>query len=224
MAGRIHPSPRAGGKERPAITIKPANEASWEDLKRIFGARGEGAICWCQRYKLKPREAFKHWPAEVRAERLRAQTHCGDARAKTTTGLVAYLDDEPAGWCAVEPRVNYAGLTRVYRVPWLGRAEDKSDPSVWAVTCVFTRAGYRRRGVNYALARAALDFANARGARALEAYPMITAPGEDIAWGELHVGSRSIFAAAGFSEVSRPTPRRAVMRIDFLPRGAKTRR
>jgi hypothetical protein len=32
---------------------------------------------------------------------------------------------------------------------------------------------------------------------------------------ESHVGSRSIFAAAGFAEVSRPTLRRVVMRIDF---------
>ena len=55
----------------------------------------------------------------------------------------------------------------------------------------------------------------ARGARALEGYPMITHPGHDIAWGELHVGSRSIFAAAGFSEVHQPTLRRVVMRIDF---------
>ena len=99
------------------ISVLPANEASWDDLKRIFGTRGEAAICWCQRYKLKPREAFKHWPAELRAERLREQTHCGDARAKTTTGLVAYLDGEPVGWCAVEPRANYEGLLRVYRVP-----------------------------------------------------------------------------------------------------------
>jgi hypothetical protein len=34
-------------------------------------------------------------------------------------------------------------------------------------------------------------------------------------WGELHVGSRSIFAAAGFAELSRPTLRQVVMRIDF---------
>ena len=197
------------------LSILPANEASFEDLQAIFGTRGEAAGCWCQRYKLKPREAFKHWPAEVRAERLRRQTNCGNRSAKTTTGLVAYLDGEPVGWCAVEPRANYEGLARVYRVPWLGRAEDKSDASVWAVTCVFTRAGYRRRGLSYALARAAIDFARARGARALEAYPMVTRPGEEIAWGELHVGSRSIFSAAGFKEVSRPTPRRVVMRIEF---------
>jgi hypothetical protein len=52
-------------------------------------------------------------------------------------------------------------------------------------------------------------------ARALEGYPMITHPGQEVTWGELHVGSRSIFAAAGFAEVSRPTLRRVVMRIDF---------
>jgi len=31
----------------------------------------------------------------------------------------------------------------------------------------------------------------------------------------LYVGSREIFAAAGYHEVSNPTPRRAVMRVDL---------
>jgi hypothetical protein len=44
---------------------------------------------------------------------------------------------------------------------------------------------------------------------------MLTEPGKEITWGELHLGSRSIFAAAGFGEVSRPSRRRVVMRIDF---------
>jgi GNAT superfamily N-acetyltransferase len=197
------------------ISVVAANKASWDDLRTIFGARGEAFVCQCQRYKLEPRESFRRVPVEVRAERLRHQTNCGNPGARTTSGLVAYLHGEPAGWCAVEPRPNYVGLLRVYRVPWLDRAEDKADASIWAVTCVFARAGYRRRGISYALARAAVDFARQHGASALEAYPMITEPGQDIPWGELHVGSRSIFAAAGFAEVGRPTPRRVVMRIDF---------
>jgi hypothetical protein len=44
---------------------------------------------------------------------------------------------------------------------------------------------------------------------------MITVPGKDIPWGELHVGSYNTFIAAGFHEVTRPTKRRAVMRIEF---------
>ena len=66
-----------------------------------------------------------------------------------------------------------------------------------------------------ALAAATVPFARERGARALEAYPMITEPGQEITWGETHVGTRSIFEAAGFQEVARATLRRVVMRIDF---------
>jgi GNAT superfamily N-acetyltransferase len=199
----------------PQLIIVPANEASWEALQAVFGTRGTAATCQCQRYKLRPRESFSSFPAEERAFRFRQQTDCGHPESDTTSGLVAYLDGEPVGWCAVEPRTAYPGLLRVYRVPWEGRAEDKTDDSVWAVTCVFTRAGFRRRGISRALARAAVDFARRRGARALEAYPMITEPGKDIPWDEIHVGSRSIFAAAGLKKVGQPTKRRAVMRIDF---------
>ncbi len=83
------------------------------------------------------------------------------------------------------------------------------------MTCFAIRRGFRRCGVSRALARAAVDFPRERGARALEGHPMIPEPGKDVPWGELHVGHRSIFAAAGFTEVSRPTLRRVVMRIDL---------
>jgi GNAT superfamily N-acetyltransferase len=86
---------------------------------------------------------------------------------------------------------------------------------VWAVTCLVTRKGYRKRGITYALAAATVGFAKEQGARALEAYPMTTSPGQEITWGELHVGSRQVFADAGFTEVTHPSPRRVVMRIDF---------
>jgi GNAT superfamily N-acetyltransferase len=195
-----------------AISVKPANEASGEDLQTIFGTRGQGARCQCQRYKLRARESFGSFPAEERAHRLREQTDCGHPESDTTSGLVAYLDGNPVGWCAVEPRTAYEGLVRNYRVPWEGRAEDKADDSVWAVTCLFTRAGFRKRGVSRALARAAVDFARERGARAIEGYPITT---KNVIAEELHVGTEGVFAAAGFTEVSRPTLRRVVMRVDF---------
>jgi GNAT superfamily N-acetyltransferase len=196
----------------PAISVVPANEASWEDLQTVFGTRGQASRCQCQRYKLRPRESFASFPAEERAHRLRQQTDCGHRESDTTSGLVAYLDGEPVGWCAVEPRTAYEGLVRNYRVPWEGRAEDKADDSVWAVTCLLTRAGFRKRGVSRALARAAVDFARARGARAIEGYPITT---KNVILEELHVGTQGVFADAGFTEVSRPTLRRVVMRVDF---------
>jgi GNAT superfamily N-acetyltransferase len=155
-----------------------------------------------------PRESWASvGPAEL-ARRLREQTGC----IGRTTGLVAYLDGEPAGWCAVAPRRDHPRLLRNNRVPWEGRAEDKDDEGVWAVTCFVTRKGFRRRGVARALAAATVEHARRGGARALEGYPMTT---KDALPGELHVGTEAMFAAAGFAEVSRPTVRRAVVRIDF---------
>jgi GNAT superfamily N-acetyltransferase len=194
------------------VTVVPANEASWADLQTVFGTRGPASRCLCQRFKLARRESFASFPAEERAHRLREQTDCGHRESSTTSGLVGYLDGEPVGWCAVEARTAYGGLLRNNRVPWADRMEDKTDDSVWAVTCLFTRAGFRKRGVSRALARTAVAFARERGARALEGYPITTT---DVILEELNVGTVAVFAAAGLVEVSRPTSRRVVMRIDF---------
>jgi GNAT superfamily N-acetyltransferase len=195
------------------LTIVPANEASWNDLAAIFGATDYPGRCQCQHFKV-PGWFWRDTTQEQRTAMLRAQTACGDPDAAATSGLVAYLDGEPAGWVAVEPRTAYPKL-RTSRIPWPGRDEDKDDDSVWAVTCFAVRKGYRGRGLTYHLARATIGFARERGARALEAYAMITQPGKEITWGEVHVGARQVFEDAGLKEVSRPTARRVVMRIDF---------
>jgi GNAT superfamily N-acetyltransferase len=199
------------------VRIVPANEASWEDLRDIFGTADYAARCRCQRFKVLG-WIWRDSTLEERTAMLQAQTACGDPDAEETSGLVAYVDDEPAGWVAVEPRTEYPKL-RTSRVSWKGRDEDKEDDGVWAVTCFVVRKGYRGRGLTYPLARATIDFARGRGARALEAYPMITQPGKVITWGEVHVGARQVFEDAGFKEVSSPTVRRVVMRIDFEQAG-----
>jgi GNAT superfamily N-acetyltransferase len=196
------------------LRVVPANEAPCEDLFAVFGDRGSPATCFCQRYKLHPGEAFSKFPREERRDRLRAQTRCGEQAGGATSGIVAYLDGEPVGWCAVEPRPAYFGLARVFHVPWEGRDEDRSDASVWSVSCVLVRAGFRGRGIAYALAAGAVEHARTRGARALEAYPYRSEVGE-VTWDEIHPGAESIFAAAGMQEVTRPGKRRVVMRTDF---------
>jgi hypothetical protein len=51
-----------------------------------------------------------------------------------------------------------------------------------------------------------------RGALAIEGYPITT---KKVIDEELHVGPEATFLEAGFAEVSRPTKRRVVMRIDI---------
>ena len=126
---------------------------------------------------------------------------------------MAYLGDEPVGWCAVEPRPAFHGLLRpTFRIHWEGRDEDREDESVWAITCLFARAGYRKRGIARALAAAAVEHARAQGAAAVEAYPIID---KNVLSEELHVGTESVFADAGLTVVSHPSKRRLVMRLDF---------
>jgi GNAT superfamily N-acetyltransferase len=199
------------------VTIVPANQASWDDLVAIFGTADYPARCLCQRFKVRG-WIWRDSTLEQRTVMLQGQTACGRPDAAATSGLVAYVDGEPAGWVAVEPRTAYPKL-RTSRVPWSGRDQDKDDDDVWAVTCFAVRKGYRGGGLTYHLAAATVAFARERGARAVEAYPMITEPGKEITWGELHVGARQVFADAGFAEVSSPTRRRRVMRIDFGPDG-----
>ena len=195
------------------VTVVPANEASWEDLQAIFGTRGYTSTCQCQRFKAGP-FGYSPMDPEERAWQLRVQSAADLPESALTSGLVAYLDGEPVGWCAVEPRSAFKRLPR-QRTVFKERGEDPADKSVWALTCFAIRAGYRRRGFTYPLARAAVEFARERGARAIEGYPMAPEPGQDITWGETHVGTRSVFAAAGFEEVAHPTLRRLVMRIDL---------
>ncbi len=205
------------GPRQPPLTdqqvrIVPAREASWEDLEAIFGTTDAGH-CQCQRFKVMG-WIWRDSTQEQRTASLRAQSGCDDPAAVSTSGLVAYVDGDPAGWVTVEPRLAFPKL-RSTRVPWTGRSEDKDDEGVWAVTCFVVRTKYRGRGLTYPLARAAVDHARACGATALEAYAMITHPGKVITWGELHVGARQVFEEAGLTEVSHPTPRRVVLSIDF---------
>lgn len=197
------------------LVVVPANEASCADLEALFGTTDYAGRCRCQRFRV-PGWFWRDTTAEERASMLRAQTACGNPGAPTTSGLVAYLDGEPAAWAAVAPRTAYPKL-RTSRIPWRGRDEDKDDDGVWVVTCFVVRKGYRGLGLTYHLAAACLDFARTRGARALEAYPMVTRPGEGITWGEAHVGTRQVFEEAGFEQVSAPTVRRVVMRRELHP-------
>lgn len=197
----------------PTYRVVTGGKAGFGAVEVLFGERGPAARCQCQRYKLEPHESFGRQPVELRAERLRRQLTGDDPPGAGGNGLVAYRDEEPVGWCGVEPRPHYHGLVRNQKVPWEGRDEDRADPSIWSLTCLFVRPGHRRRGVSRVLIAAAVEAARAGGARALEAYPMTTT---DALAEELHPGLLRTFVEAGFVEVTRPTKRRAVVRLDLV--------
>ncbi len=90
----------------------------------------------------------------------------------------------PAAWSPTSATGRSAGSRWSRASPT--RSEDKDDDGIWAVTCFCVRKRYRGRGITYPLARAAADFAREQGAIAVEGYAMVTEPGLEITWGEVH--------------------------------------
>jgi GNAT superfamily N-acetyltransferase len=189
------------------VTIRAVNQISWSDTETVFGTRGDPASCWCQYFKITNAQ-WREGGRERCAADLRAQVN----NDPVAPGLVAYLDNEPVGWVAVEPRPHYSQLFRG-KVVSVGSGEPADDDSVWAITCFVVRTGYRRRGLARHLVAAAVDHAWASGARVIEGYPVDVAEKPKVSAAELYHGTVSLFRAAGFTLDARPIPGRALMSL-----------
>ena len=191
------------------LRIVPASETPWGDVVQVFGTRGDPARCWCQYFKISNRE----WNTAGR-EKLKALLREQVAEASPGPGLIAYADGEPAGWCAIEPRPRYPRIL-TSKIATSGRQEPDDSESVWAITCVVVKVGFRRRGISAALVSAAVEEARRGGAQVIEGYPVDVSGSAKASSAELYHGTISMFGDAGFEVVARPTPRRAVMRLEL---------
>jgi GNAT superfamily N-acetyltransferase len=188
------------------MRVAPATAETWPALERVFGQRGDPAGCWCQWFKLTGAE-FRARSRAERRELLHEQT------AETpTAGVIAWLDDEPVGWSAVEPYSAYPGLARS---PITKRLDGDPVAGLWAVTCFVVRLDSRRRGVARKLLRGAVEHARACGALVVEGYPVDPEARPSLTAAERYHGTVSLFDSAGFSIVRRPSATRAIMRLDL---------
>lgn len=171
----------------------------------MFDAGG-ARRCRCQALKV-PGWIWRDTTQEERDAALLEQTGCGTSGP--TSGLVGYVDGEPAGWVAVEPRENYPRIWARQK-SWM-----RTDPDlegVWSVTCFVVRRGFRRQGLMYELAAATIEYGRQVGARVLEGYPTEPPPGKTVIWDEASVGLLQVFLDAGFEVEASPTLRRRVVR------------
>src|SRR5215470_19800865 len=95
------------------ITIEPMDASRWDDLCTLFGPAGASSGCWCMYWRLPSKE----WSAGTGSAAREPVTgnKAKFERLVTSgepTGLLAYVDAEPAGWCAVAPRPAFPRLLR----------------------------------------------------------------------------------------------------------------
>ena len=190
--------PKAGKMH--VLLFQPLTAERWPELEKLFGARGACGGCWCMWWRL----ARSRFVAQKGGKNKAAFKKIVQANEKP--GVLAYLDGEPVGWCAVAPREVYTVLDRS-RV--LKRIDDQP---VWSISCLFVARQFRRSGVSVQLIKAAVAHARNCGAKMVEAYPIEprkAAMPDAFAW----TGLVSAFRRAGFTEAARRSATRPIMRL-----------
>lgn len=203
------------------LEIRPLTAARVDDVKTV--TRGtSGAACWdlFPRYTGAQQRALGIARSGARTEeRRRAALAKLARRRKNSAGLVAYQDGEPIGFISLGQRHDFSVVERSRATPPV------DDVPAWVIPCITVRRSHRGKGVSIAMIRAAVDYAGARGAPAVEAYPRAsrTRVHDDYAF----FGTEPMFRKAGFQQVRAELPNlpkgwtpRVTMRRTITRRGA----
>lgn len=188
------------------IQCHPVTGERWRDLEALFGVRGASGGCWCMWWRL-ARSQYNARKGAGNKRALQERVQRGDV-----PGLLAYIDGQPVGWCAVEPRHHYPVLERS-RI--LKRVDDQP---VWAIVCFFVSRPFRHQGVTTALLQAAITYAEQQGATIIEGYPVEPKTGRT-ADAFVYTGLASAFLKVGFVEVVRRSETRPIMRYEIDAQG-----
>ncbi len=178
-----------------ALSFHPVTAERLPGLARFLEKHGKFRYCACMRWRL-PSSEFSRSTKEGRADALERLVHEG-----TPIGVLAYLGQEPVGWCSVAPRECCAALERYRALPRI------DDRPVWSVVCFFVSSRIRRTGATLGLLKAAVDYAGSQRAEIIEGYPV--EPGPRL---YTYMGSPATFRAAGFKDVTPRGQSRRVMR------------
>jgi len=190
-----------------AFEAHPVIAERWPDLAELFN-RPIVRTCFCMYYR-KTGEATG--AGSVNRQGMQALVQQG-----TVPGLIGYEDGVPVAWVSLGPRDHFPKLRRS---PIMKPVDDLP---VWSIVCFFVDRDTRGRGLAARMLDAAIDFARAQGARLIEAYPVDADTQRDP--DSMFFGAKSMYDRAGFREVARRRPARAVVRRPLRPRPAKRAR
>jgi GNAT superfamily N-acetyltransferase len=177
------------------IVCLPVTPQRLTDLDRFSRQHGKFRYCSCMRWRLTTTH-YQRSTKESRVAALDELVHQG-----APVGILAYIHNEPIGWCSVAPRESLVALERFRALPRLDSAP------VWSVVCFYVSSKVRRHGITLALLRAAVAYASSQGAGIIEGYPV--EPGSRL---YTYMGSPATFLAAGFIDVTPAGSSRTIVR------------
>jgi len=181
------------------FTFYPVTKERWKDFEILFGEKGACAGCWCMYWRIR-QSVWEKQKGDGNKKAIKKIIFSDEV-----PGILAYLNDEPVGWCSVAPREEFIklGNSRILK--------PVDDNLVWSVVCFFIHRNYRRKGLSVALLNAVKKFVKSNGGKIIEGYPV--EPKKDkmpdaFAW----TGLSEAFKKAGFKEVLRRSETRPIMR------------
>jgi len=169
------------------IEVIPATR--FDDVATMLGPKNPASsVCWCLSHRIDAK-TNQSLVGPARGEFVRELCD-----RDVAPGVLAYLDGEVAGWAAVAPRseLPFARSTKIPHV---------DDLPVWSVWCIRVRPGFRGKGLTVPLLEGAVAYARARGAPAVEGYP-VDNQGQKVDLTMAYVGTRSLFERAGFTKAA----------------------
>jgi GNAT superfamily N-acetyltransferase len=181
------------------LEIYPLDVKRWEDFESLFGERGACGGCWCMYWRLKSSD-FRRMKGAGNKLAMKALVEKNEA-----TGLIAYVDGKPAGWCALAPRKDYIRFenSKVWK-----RIDEEQ---VWSIPCFFVAKPYRRKGILFELIKGAISYCKSLNIKILEGYP-VEPYANIIPDAFAYTGFPSVFEKAGFVEAARRSPSKPIMR------------
>ena len=173
---------------------------TWPKLEELFEGRGGPKYCWCMAWRRQQPDVRKLRSTE-RNRALKGQFKC-IVDAGAPVGILLLSGGEPIGWCSVAPYETYRGLR--------GRGgESAAGKGVWSIACFFLRREQRGTGCFDKLLAGAVETAWRRGARIVEAYPVLPdSPSFKF------MGLVPNFQKHGFRQVGMAGRRRRIMQIE----------
>jgi GNAT superfamily N-acetyltransferase len=189
-------------KQKPRLNLflRPLTLKAWKDFENLFGEKGACAGCWCMYWLLNKKEYDEKRKDGRTKEEMKKLV-----KNKVIPGIIAYDNDKPVGWIAIQKREKYSRLANSKILRPL------DDKSVWSIVCFFVHKDYRKMGVSVELIKNACDFAASKGGMIVEAYPTETRT-KNSAPVFIYTGTASAFKKAGFTEVARRSETRPIMR------------
>ncbi len=181
------------------LEIYPLDTKRWDDFEQLFGERGACGGCWCMYWRLK-RSDFNQNKGQGNKLSVKVLVEKNE-----NTGLLAYIDGEPAGWCALAPREVYLRLenSKVWK-----RIDDQP---VWSIPCFFVAKAFRRKGILLELIKGAIQYCKFKGVKILEGYP-VNPYAINIPDAFAYTGFPSVFEKAGFKVAEQRSSSKPIMR------------